>query len=443
MLDEREMQYLYKDGDSFHFMDTSSYEQMHIPSEVLGDSVNYLIPDAIIKVEFYGSEPVGIELPPTVDLKVEDTGPRHQRRDRQRAGQAGDARNRPGRPGPAVREHRRHDPRQHRNRGVPVAGVGGQSPLRNWTLRVLFRNKVTVPSAQHHGHSAASHGSGWIEVITGSMFSGKSEELIRRLRRAQIAQAEGPDLQAEHRQPLQRGPHHLAQRDADPVGEPVVVARPAGAGRCRHRGRRHRRGAVLRRRAAGRLQHAGRSGQARHRRRARSGLPGQAVRADAAAAGDRRIHHQDAGDLHGLRRAREPHAASRREQRARAGRRAGHVRGALPPLFRSVGSAADGSRAPLAGSDGTSIVEWGQILDMDRLPQVLFVLGVGFLLANLRLLFQFVRFLRLRSSALLTWPGRRPPFYGLLLVLGAVLSVLIVYKLAVLRQHPKQVFGER
>jgi elongation factor P len=74
-LDEREMQYLYKDGDSFHFMDTSSYEQLHIAAEALGDSVNYLIPDAIIKVEFYGSEPVGIELPQTVDLTVEDTAP--------------------------------------------------------------------------------------------------------------------------------------------------------------------------------------------------------------------------------------------------------------------------------------------------------------------------------------------------------------------------------
>ncbi len=40
------MQYLYRDGDSFHFMDTASYEQLHIRSEVLGDSVNYLIPDA-------------------------------------------------------------------------------------------------------------------------------------------------------------------------------------------------------------------------------------------------------------------------------------------------------------------------------------------------------------------------------------------------------------
>jgi elongation factor P len=74
-LDEREMQYLYRDGDAFHFMDTSSYEQLHIDAEALGDNVNYLIPDALIKVEFYGNEPVGIELPQTVDLVVEDTAP--------------------------------------------------------------------------------------------------------------------------------------------------------------------------------------------------------------------------------------------------------------------------------------------------------------------------------------------------------------------------------
>ena len=75
VLDERQMQYLYKDGDSYHFMDTDSYEQMQMSAEALGDSVNYIMPDATIAVEFYGSEPVGIELPPTVDLKVVDTVP--------------------------------------------------------------------------------------------------------------------------------------------------------------------------------------------------------------------------------------------------------------------------------------------------------------------------------------------------------------------------------
>ena len=75
VLDERQMQYLYKDGDSYHFMDTETYEQLHMTEEVLGDSVNYIIPDSVIAVEFYGSEPVGIELPVTVDLKVTDTVP--------------------------------------------------------------------------------------------------------------------------------------------------------------------------------------------------------------------------------------------------------------------------------------------------------------------------------------------------------------------------------
>jgi elongation factor P len=75
VLDERAMQYLYRDGESFHFMDTDSYEQLHISEEVLGDAVNYLVPDAVIDVEFYGSEPVGIELPVTVDLTVEETAP--------------------------------------------------------------------------------------------------------------------------------------------------------------------------------------------------------------------------------------------------------------------------------------------------------------------------------------------------------------------------------
>src|SRR5437762_6002853 len=59
-LDERQMQYLYNDSHHYHFMDTDTYEQVHISADTLGDSVNYLIPDAVIRVEFYESEPVGI-----------------------------------------------------------------------------------------------------------------------------------------------------------------------------------------------------------------------------------------------------------------------------------------------------------------------------------------------------------------------------------------------
>ncbi len=74
-LDERTMQYLYRDGDDYHFMDTTSYEQIHIPHEYLGESADYLIAEMEINVEFFGTEPVGIELPPTVDLAVVETTP--------------------------------------------------------------------------------------------------------------------------------------------------------------------------------------------------------------------------------------------------------------------------------------------------------------------------------------------------------------------------------
>src|SRR5215475_13306207 len=69
-LEEREMQYLYNDGDHYYFMDTSTYEQIHISSEAMGDAKDYIIADAIIRVEFYELEAVGIELPQTVDLVV-------------------------------------------------------------------------------------------------------------------------------------------------------------------------------------------------------------------------------------------------------------------------------------------------------------------------------------------------------------------------------------
>ena len=74
-LDEKEMQYLYHDGSAYHFMDTTSFDQIQLTEEVLGDSMNYLVAEATIRMEFYGSEPVGIELPQTVDLKVTDTAP--------------------------------------------------------------------------------------------------------------------------------------------------------------------------------------------------------------------------------------------------------------------------------------------------------------------------------------------------------------------------------
>ena len=75
MLDDHQMQFLYRDGEIFHFMNTETYDQVHLSQEVLGDSALYLLPDSVISVEFYEEDPVGIHLPPTVDLKVTETVP--------------------------------------------------------------------------------------------------------------------------------------------------------------------------------------------------------------------------------------------------------------------------------------------------------------------------------------------------------------------------------
>jgi elongation factor P len=74
-LDERQMQFLYRDGEIFCFMDTANYEQVHISQDSLGDQALYLLPEALISVEFYDTEPIGIHLPLTVDLKVTETVP--------------------------------------------------------------------------------------------------------------------------------------------------------------------------------------------------------------------------------------------------------------------------------------------------------------------------------------------------------------------------------
>jgi len=73
---------------------------------------------------------------------------------------------------------------------------------------------------------------------------------------------------------------------------------------------------------------------------------------------------------------------------------------------------------------------------------VLLVLGGGFLFVNLRILVQYVRYLRLRHSAVLVWPGHRPPFYNTFVLIGGALALVIIVKLIFLRWPPQQVFGE-
>jgi elongation factor P len=74
-LDQRNVQYLYHDGQSYVFMDTDTYEQIGINEEALGDAANYLIDNLTVDVLFFGSRPIGIEPPTFVNLRVIEAMP--------------------------------------------------------------------------------------------------------------------------------------------------------------------------------------------------------------------------------------------------------------------------------------------------------------------------------------------------------------------------------
>ena len=76
------------------------------------------------------------------------------------------------------------------------------------------------------------------------------------------------------------------------------------------------------------------------------------------------------------------------------------------------------------------------------LRQILFLFGVGFLIANLKVAWDLVRFRRRKREALLTWEAPKPPYYGFSLALGVLLGLLLAFKLFIQRRPPDQLFGE-
>lgn len=72
-LEDTQMEYLYSEGDMHYVMDNVTFEQIALSDEVLGDAVNYLIPNLKLKVEMYEGTPVGIEVPMTVEMRVVET----------------------------------------------------------------------------------------------------------------------------------------------------------------------------------------------------------------------------------------------------------------------------------------------------------------------------------------------------------------------------------
>ncbi|MCL4523348.1 MAG: elongation factor P [Acidobacteria bacterium] len=75
ILDEIEYEYLYAEGEIYHFMNTENYDQISLSHDLLGDAVDYLIPNIHLNVEFYEGKAIGVVLPDTVDMKVVETEP--------------------------------------------------------------------------------------------------------------------------------------------------------------------------------------------------------------------------------------------------------------------------------------------------------------------------------------------------------------------------------
>ncbi|OPY77577.1 MAG: Elongation factor P [Syntrophorhabdus sp. PtaU1.Bin153] len=74
-LEETQMEYLYKEGDKYYFMDTSSYDQIFIDEKNLGDSKNYIKEGSVIEVLIYKGNPIGVEVQNFVNLKIVKTEP--------------------------------------------------------------------------------------------------------------------------------------------------------------------------------------------------------------------------------------------------------------------------------------------------------------------------------------------------------------------------------
>jgi elongation factor P len=69
-LDFHNVQFLYKDENFFHFMDLETYEQPAIPKDIIAENADFLKPELEVKLTFYNNEPIDIDLPTSVDLKV-------------------------------------------------------------------------------------------------------------------------------------------------------------------------------------------------------------------------------------------------------------------------------------------------------------------------------------------------------------------------------------
>ncbi|MBG7603067.1 MAG: elongation factor P [Actinobacteria bacterium] len=75
IIDRQDMQFLYKDGDDYVFMNTTTYDQMNVPPVALGDAANFLTEQMIAQIAMYQSEIIGVDIAASVELTISETEP--------------------------------------------------------------------------------------------------------------------------------------------------------------------------------------------------------------------------------------------------------------------------------------------------------------------------------------------------------------------------------
>ena len=201
VVDEVPMEFLYADGDDYYFMNPVDYEQTVLKSSTLGDAVEYLTANLQINVSYFDGQPVGIELPQTVDSSRRnragtEVGNRIERH------QARQDRNRPGGPGAALHQRGRKDPRRHQRRRIHEPRV--DSP-RTLIWRVPCRFPQSSPPPPKTIASTPTFSPKW----SGSFARGVAAAAQRQFKSHCV----------------DRGPRHLdAEGRAFPAGNRVVAA---------------------------------------------------------------------------------------------------------------------------------------------------------------------------------------------------------------------------
>ena len=147
ILDETEMEFLYQDGDMYHFMNNETYEQIGLSDEVLGDAVPYLIPNIKLKIEMYEDRPVGIDLPLHGRDDGHGDGARDQGRQRLERGQArqdGDGAHRAG--------ARRSSPRASASASTPRAAPTSSASSSALPVNHPAASRLRLDRGRHRQH---------------------------------------------------------------------------------------------------------------------------------------------------------------------------------------------------------------------------------------------------------------------------------------------------